>query len=200
MQDLVANHKARQCVTWPQPLQTTLLYVSKHNVCLLIFSTPTFSLQYFFHNRNAVDVGTVIREAYRLQESTPAEVNPKRMLEPFTPLTKGQYPIFNKYPKFIVDYQVSCRPSLSNCTLSSNESCWKWTFNLTTRAFLVSKCFVGKCYFGLHCYFCRQVQERERIRQEELEYLRQRYSMSYVETNFGYANTVLGLLKNLGFF
>lgn len=65
----------------------------------------------------------MIREAYRLQESTPAEVNPKRMLEPFTPLTKGQYPIFNKYPKFIVDYQV---------------------------------------------------QERERIRQEELEYLRQR--------------------------
>ncbi|XP_073233564.1 TBC1 domain family member 31-like [Porites lutea] len=79
--------------------------------------------EYFFHNRNAVEVGTVIREAYRLQESTPAEVNPKRMLEPFTPLTKGQYPIFNKYPKFIVDYQV---------------------------------------------------QERERIRQEELEYLRQR--------------------------
>lgn len=65
-----------------------------------------FYPQYFFHNRNSVDVGAVLREAYRLQDSTPAEVNPRRMLEPFAPLTKGQYPIFNKYPKFIVDYQV----------------------------------------------------------------------------------------------
>ena len=135
MQDLVANHKVRQCVTWPQPRQWTPPCVSKHTV--FVFNT-IFSLQYFFHNRNAVEVGTVIREAYRLQESTPAEVNPKRMLEPFTPLTKGQYPIFNKYPKFIVDYQVSCWPSLNYCTLSSTESCWKWTFNLTTRAFFWS--------------------------------------------------------------
>ena len=64
-------------------------------------------LQYFFHNRNAVEVGSVIREAYRLQDSTPAEVHPKRMLEPFSPLTRGQYPVFNKYPKFVVDYQVN---------------------------------------------------------------------------------------------
>ncbi|XP_068723216.1 TBC1 domain family member 31-like [Montipora capricornis] len=90
---------------------------------VLLQCTRKEDFQYFFHNRNAVDVGAVVREAYRLQDSTPAEANPKRMLEPFAPLTKGQYPIFNKYPKFIVDYQV---------------------------------------------------QERERIRQEELEYLRQR--------------------------
>ena len=45
------------------------------------------------------------------------------MLEPLVPLTRGTYPVFNKYPKFIVDYQV---------------------------------------------------QERERIRQEELDYLRER--------------------------
>ncbi|KAJ7360430.1 hypothetical protein OS493_015531 [Desmophyllum pertusum] len=90
---------------------------------VLLQCTRKEDFEYFFHNRNAVEVGTVIREAYRLQDSTPAEVNPKRMLEPFIPLTRGQYPIFNKYPKFIVDYQV---------------------------------------------------QERERIRQDEVEYLRQR--------------------------
>ena len=45
------------------------------------------------------------------------------MLGPFEPLTKGTYPVFNKYPKFIVDYQV---------------------------------------------------QERERIRKEEIDYLRER--------------------------
>ena len=65
-----------------------------------------FSFQYFFHHRNAVHVGNVISEAYRLWEVTPDDIHPKRMLEEFKPLTKGQYPIFNKYPKFIVDYQV----------------------------------------------------------------------------------------------
>ncbi|XP_013421633.1 TBC1 domain family member 31, partial [Lingula anatina] len=79
--------------------------------------------KYFFHHRNAMDIGDVIKEAYRIQETTPPDVHPERMLDTFQPLTRGQYPVFNKYPKFIVDYQV---------------------------------------------------QERERIREEELEYLRQR--------------------------
>ena len=79
--------------------------------------------QYFFHHRNAVDVSQVIQEAYRLMDTTPKDIHPQGMMEEFTPLTKSQYPVFNKYPKFIVDYQV---------------------------------------------------QERERIRQEETEYIRQR--------------------------
>ena len=40
-------------------------------------------------------------------ETTDDEIHPRRLLEDFIPLTKGQYPVFNKYPKFIVDYQVS---------------------------------------------------------------------------------------------
>ena len=56
-------------------------------------------------------------------DTTPDDSHPQRMMEEYIPLTKGQYPVFNKYPKFIVDYQV---------------------------------------------------QERERIRQEETEYIRQR--------------------------
>ena len=79
--------------------------------------------QHFFHNPSSVDIGAVIQEAYHLQKTTPAALNPERMLGSFEPLTKGTYPVFNKYPKFIVDYQV---------------------------------------------------QERERIRQEEVEYLRER--------------------------
>ena len=49
----------------------------------------------------------VIKDAYRLYESTPDDIHPKHMLEEFAPLTKGQYPIFDKYPKFVVDYLVS---------------------------------------------------------------------------------------------
>ena len=65
----------------------------------------------------------MIKEAYRLLDVIPDDVNPDSRLDEFTPLTRGQYPVFNKYPKFIVDYQV---------------------------------------------------QERERIRQEEVDYMRQR--------------------------
>ena len=56
-------------------------------------------------------------------DSTPEDIHPINLLAQFEPLTVGQYPVFNKYPKFIVDYQI---------------------------------------------------QERERIRQEELDYVQQR--------------------------
>lgn len=79
--------------------------------------------KYFYHHRNAVDIKHVIKEAYRLMDSTPKDIHPETTLDDFKPLTMGQYPVFNKYPKFIVDYQV---------------------------------------------------QERERIRHEEMEYLRQK--------------------------
>lgn len=39
-------------------------------------------------------------------EATPSDVHPQQLMDDFEPLTKGQYPVFNKYPKFIVDYQV----------------------------------------------------------------------------------------------
>lgn len=34
------------------------------------------------------------------------------MIERFQPLTRGQYPVFNKYPKFIVDYQIQEKEKL----------------------------------------------------------------------------------------
>lgn len=51
-------------------------------------------------------MGKVLTETYHLQQTTPPDLHPERMMEPFLPLTKGSYPVFNKYPKFIVDYQV----------------------------------------------------------------------------------------------
>lgn len=64
-----------------------------------------FPPQYFFHHRNNLDVGAMIKEAYRLMSSTPADIHPQTTLSDFSPLTKGQYPVFNHYPKFIVEYQ-----------------------------------------------------------------------------------------------
>ena len=44
-----------------------------------------------------------------MQETTPTEIHPQETLGVFTPLTRHTYPVFNKYPKFIVDFQVSCK-------------------------------------------------------------------------------------------
>ncbi|XP_071092006.1 TBC1 domain family member 31-like [Haliotis cracherodii] len=103
-----------------------LMVVAAYSICArgpLMQCTELDDFKYFFHHRNAVDVKQVLKEAHRLMASTPADIHPRKSLEEFKPLTRGQYPVFNKFPKFIVDYQV---------------------------------------------------QERERIRQEEMEYLRQK--------------------------
>ncbi|PVD20370.1 hypothetical protein C0Q70_18524 [Pomacea canaliculata] len=103
-----------------------IMLTAAYSICArgpLMQCTELDDFHYFFHHRNAVDVKMVVKEAYRLMEATPRDLHPVTKLEPFTPLTHGQYPIFNKYPKFIVDYQI---------------------------------------------------QERERIRQEEMEYLRKK--------------------------
>ncbi|NXU23359.1 TBC31 protein, partial [Thalassarche chlororhynchos] len=103
-----------------------LMIVVAYIICSrapLLHCNQTGDFEYFFHHRNNLDINIVIKEAYHLMEATPLDIHPQRMLDDFIPLTKGQYPVFNKYPKFIVDYQT---------------------------------------------------RERERIRQDEIEYLRER--------------------------
>ncbi|NXM83462.1 TBC31 protein, partial [Oenanthe oenanthe] len=103
-----------------------LMVVVAYIICSrapLLHCNQAADFEYFFHHRNNVDINVVIKEAYHLMEATPLDIHPQLMLDDFTPLTKGQYPVFNKYPVFIVDYQA---------------------------------------------------QEREKIRQDEMEYLRER--------------------------
>ncbi|KAK6490883.1 TBC1 domain family member 31 [Huso huso] len=103
-----------------------LMAVVSYVICSrapLIHCTLKDDFEYFFHHRNNLDINAMIKETYRLMDSTPTDLHPQRMLSDFEPLTRGQYPVFNKYPTFIVEYQS---------------------------------------------------QERERIRQQELEYLRER--------------------------
>lgn len=47
----------------------------------------------------------MVKEAYQLMSSTPADIHPRTLLSDFKPLTKGQYPVFNHYPEFTVEYQ-----------------------------------------------------------------------------------------------
>ncbi|NWH54866.1 TBC31 protein, partial [Fregata magnificens] len=86
-----------------------LMIVVAYIICSrapLLHCNQTGDFEYFFHHRNNLDINIVIKEAYHLMEATPLDIHPQRMLDDFIPLTKGQYPVFNKYPKFIVDYQT----------------------------------------------------------------------------------------------
>ncbi|XP_023574585.1 TBC1 domain family member 31 [Octodon degus] len=106
-----------------------LMTVVAYNMCSrapLLHCAFKDDFEYFFHHRNNLDISVVIKEAYCLMENTPANIHPESELEAFVALTKGQYPVFNQYPKFIVDYQT---------------------------------------------------QERERIRKDELDYLRERQTV-----------------------
>ena len=42
-----------------------------------------------------------------LCSKTSKEVHPRQYLTAFRPLEKGSYPVYNQYPKFIIDYKVS---------------------------------------------------------------------------------------------
>ncbi|XP_049440523.1 TBC1 domain family member 31 isoform X1 [Epinephelus fuscoguttatus] len=99
----------------------------------LLLCSQKQDFEYFFHHRNNLDVGAMIKEAYRLMGSTPADIHPRTMLSDFTALTKGQYPVFNHYPEFIVEYQS---------------------------------------------------REREKIRLQEMEYLRERQEVSALRADF----------------
>ncbi|CAL8336982.1 unnamed protein product [Gadus morhua 'NCC'] len=93
----------------------------------LLLCTQKQDFEYFFHHRNNLDMGSLVQEAYRLTASTPAPIHPRGLLAAFSPLTRGQYPVFNHYPEVVVQYH-------------------------------------GR--------------ERERIRQQELEYLQERQAVS----------------------
>ncbi|KXS18486.1 hypothetical protein M427DRAFT_211706 [Gonapodya prolifera JEL478] len=69
--------------------------------------------EYFFSHPTSVDIPRTIRYAYEQAETTPAQNAPGSYLNPFRPITRGaSYPIFNKYPSFIVDYQKKLRDKI----------------------------------------------------------------------------------------
>nr|XP_012598767.1 TBC1 domain family member 31 isoform X2 [Microcebus murinus] len=94
-----------------------LMTVVAYNICSrapLLNCKLKDDFEYFFHHRNNLDISVVIREVYHLMETTPTDIHPNSMLDAFVALTKGQYPVFNQYPKFIVDYQTQERERIRN--------------------------------------------------------------------------------------
>ena len=72
-----------------------------------------------------------------MHETTPTELHPEHLLEPFVPLTKGTYPLFNKYPKFIVDYQVQERQKIRKEEVEYLRERWVWLVGVSGVIFWV---------------------------------------------------------------
>lgn len=68
----------------------------------------------------------MLKEAYRLMGSTPTDRHPSSILTDFEPLTRGQYPVFNKYPTFIVEYQSQERERIHQQELEYLRERWEW--------------------------------------------------------------------------
>uniref|UniRef100_A0A2K6TSY3 TBC1 domain family member 31 n=1 Tax=Saimiri boliviensis boliviensis TaxID=39432 RepID=A0A2K6TSY3_SAIBB len=94
-----------------------LMTVVAYNICSrapLLNCNLKDDFEFFFHHQNNLDINVVIRQVYHLMETTPTAIHPDSMLHVFVALTKGQYPVFNQYPKFIVDYQTQERERIRN--------------------------------------------------------------------------------------
>ncbi|XP_058554959.1 TBC1 domain family member 31 isoform X2 [Neofelis nebulosa] len=94
-----------------------LMTVVAYNTCSrapLLNCSLRDDFEYFFHHRNNLDISVLIREVYHLMDTTPTDIHPNGKLDAFVALTKGQYPVFNQYPKFIVDYQTQERERIRN--------------------------------------------------------------------------------------
>lgn len=87
-----------------------LLYLAAaYSICnrtALIQVKDIDDAKYFYRHRNPLNVHHLISEANKMKKTTPSDIDPCKILQNFHPLSKGIYPIFNKQPKFINDYQL----------------------------------------------------------------------------------------------
>lgn len=80
-----------------------------HNRVTLLQCNKLADFKFFFHHKNPIKISKVVTAAYNYIDRTPAKIDPGRSLKPFAPLSAGQYPVFNKYPAYIVNYEVQER-------------------------------------------------------------------------------------------
>ncbi|KAI8905481.1 WD40-repeat-containing domain protein [Gorgonomyces haynaldii] len=78
----------------------------------LLETTRLSDFEYFFQRRNPTNVNQVILLAYKLSDATPSSLSPSSFVSGFMPLLHGDYPVFNKYPEFIVNYQSKMKEKI----------------------------------------------------------------------------------------
>lgn len=78
----------------------------------LLETSRLADFEYFFRRRNAVTLNQVIVQAYTIQDATPSRFAPASFLSAFSACPVGEYPVFNKYPEFIVNYQSKMKDKI----------------------------------------------------------------------------------------
>ncbi|KAI6650902.1 TBC1 domain family member 31-like [Oopsacas minuta] len=63
------------------------------------------AIEILLNQKNTVPAIKIIKEAYRIKLATPSQICPVKNLTKFNALSSPTYPVFDKYPIFIVDYQ-----------------------------------------------------------------------------------------------
>ena len=75
----------------------------------LLRITEFADFEYFFRHRNAISINLLMKKTQFLYEKTIQNHSNTRFsrhyTRPYEALTTGQYPIFNNYPEFVVDYR-----------------------------------------------------------------------------------------------
>ncbi|KAL4161353.1 hypothetical protein PRNP1_001908 [Phytophthora ramorum] len=100
----------------PQLLFVAVLAYLSYFRTALLAACDRFSIEQFFHQQNAIDIQKFVqlmvnlRDKLDLSEFTAIENSGTREGHgPYWPLSRGQYPAFAHYPRFVVDFQISER-------------------------------------------------------------------------------------------
>ncbi|KAG7389469.1 TBC1 domain member 31 [Phytophthora pseudosyringae] len=104
----------------PQLIYVAVLAYLSYFRAALLAACDRFSIEQFFHQQNAIDIQKFVqlmmnlREKLDMSEFTaiegPAAADSTTPGHgPYWPLSRGQYPAFAHYPRFIVDFQISER-------------------------------------------------------------------------------------------
>ncbi|KAJ3029901.1 TBC1 domain member 31, partial [Rhizophlyctis rosea] len=87
-------------------LYSFLVAVLVENRVGLLGVRASSDFEYFFtHPPSTKSVASYLHRAYEIHRGTPASIKPEGVIATFTPLPKGQYPIFKGYPEFVVGYR-----------------------------------------------------------------------------------------------
>jgi hypothetical protein len=113
------------CSATPQLLFVAVLAYLSYFRTALLAACDRFSIEQFFHQQNAIDVQKFVqlmmnmRDKLDLSEFTaieePADANAHGH-GPYWPLSRGQYPAFAHYPRFVVDFQISVSCFIRSCS------------------------------------------------------------------------------------
>ncbi|KAI9105257.1 hypothetical protein DFS34DRAFT_598702 [Phlyctochytrium arcticum] len=94
------------------PYYFLVAYLRSHRAALMLVTTKK-DFEYFFTRSNpTVSTIQVLKAAYKIKNSTPDALCPLTFIHSFEPLPQKEYPVFNAYPDFIVNYQSKMKEKI----------------------------------------------------------------------------------------